>query len=73
MNRTELQRLSSERAKDAQVLLAAMQWSGAYYSGRLLAGMRLKSCILARIERTGIIFEDKKFAEHAGHMTSTIS
>ena len=23
----------------------------------------MKSCILARIERTGVIFEDKKFAE----------
>jgi hypothetical protein len=63
VNRTELQQLSTERTKDAQSLLAAMQWSGAYYLAGYALECALKSCILARIERTGIVFEDKKFAE----------
>lgn len=40
-----------------------MQWSGAYYLAGYSLECALKSCILARVERTGIIFEDKKFAE----------
>jgi HEPN domain-containing protein len=63
VNRTELQQLSAERIKDAQLLLAAGQWSGAYYLAGYALECALKSCILARIERTGVVFEDKKFAE----------
>lgn len=63
MNRTELQQLSSERIEDARALLAAQQWSGAYYLAGYALECALKSCVLAYIERTGIIFEDKKYAE----------
>lgn len=63
MNRGELQQLSTERIGDAQSLLAAKQWSGAYYLAGYSLECALKSCILARIERTGIIFEDKNYAE----------
>ena len=63
MNRIELQRLSSERVGDASALLAANRWSGAYYLTGYALECALKSCVLAYVERTGIIFEDKKFAE----------
>ena len=63
MNRTEFQQLSDERIEDAKSLLAASRWSGAYYLAGYALECALKSCVLAYIERTGIIFEDKKFAE----------
>lgn len=63
MNRAELQQLSTERIEDARALLAANQWSGAYYLAGYSLECALKSCVLAYIERTGIIFEDKKYAE----------
>lgn len=63
MNRAELQRLSLERVEDARALLAAQQWSGAYYLSGYSLECALKSCVLAFVEQTGIIFEDKKFAE----------
>ena len=63
MNRTDLQLLSQERIEDAQVLLAASRWSGAYYVAGYSLECALKSCVLAYVERTGIIFEDRRFAE----------
>jgi len=63
LNRTELQQLSDERIEDAKALLATSRWPGAYYLAGYALECALKSCVLAYVERTGIIFEDKKFAE----------
>lgn len=63
MNRTDLQQLSAERIEDARALLAAQRWAAAYYLAGYALECALKSCVLAYIERTGIIFEDKKYAE----------
>lgn len=63
MNRTKLQQLSHERVEDAKALLAASRWPGAYYLAGYALECGLKSCVLAYVERSGIIFEDKKFAE----------
>ena len=63
MNRTQLQQLSTERIDEAKALLAAGKWSGAYYLAGYALECALKSCVLAYIERTGVIFEDKKYAE----------
>lgn len=63
MNRVELQALATERVADASALLTAGQWSGAYYLAGYAVECALKSCVLAYIERTGIIFLEKKFAE----------
>ena len=63
MNRTALQQLSAERIEDARALLAASRWPGAYYLAGYSLECALKSCVLAYIDRTGIIFEDKKYAE----------
>jgi HEPN domain-containing protein len=63
MNRTELQRLANERLADAKALLAVKRWSGGYYLAGYAVECGLKACILAHVERTGVIFEDRKYAE----------
>ena len=52
-----------ERLKDAEVLLAAGQWGGAYYLAGYAVECALKACIIRNLERTGELFEDRKFAE----------
>lgn len=64
MNRALLQRLCDERLEDARVLLEQKRWPASYYIAGYSLECALKSCILAYIERTGIIFEDKKFAQN---------
>jgi len=63
LNRVRLQQLSEERIADAQALLGAQRWTGAYYLAGYALECALKSCVLAYIERTGIIFEDRKYVE----------
>ncbi len=63
MNRTELRQLSTQRIDEARALLAAKHWPGAYYLAGYALECALKACVLAYIERTGIIFEDKKYGE----------
>jgi len=63
LNRSELQQLANERIKEAEALNICVHWSGAYYLAGYALDCGLKSCVLARVERTGIIFQDKKFAE----------
>ena len=48
---------------DAATLLAAGRWSGAYYLTGYAVECGLKACVLSHIERTGIVFLDKRFAE----------
>jgi hypothetical protein len=64
LNRAELQQLSRARIDDTAALLAARRWQAAYYLTGYALECALKSCILSRIERTGIIFEDKRFVEN---------
>lgn len=64
MNRAALQQLSDERIEDARVSIAAKPWAGAYYLAGYALECALKSCVLAYIDRTGIIFEDKKYAQN---------
>jgi hypothetical protein len=63
VNRAELRQLAEDRILDAQCLLAAGRWSGAYYLAGYAAECGLKACIMARVEATGAIFQDKKFSE----------
>jgi hypothetical protein len=63
VNRAELQELAKLRLREAKALLAAKEWAGAYYLAGYAVECGLKSCILAYVEKTGIIFEDRKFAE----------
>lgn len=63
MNRAEFQHLARVRLREAKALLAAREWAGAYYLAGYAVEYGLKSCILAYVERTGVIFEDRKYAE----------
>lgn len=63
MNRLELRQLAEDRLADAQSLLAAGRWSGAYYLAGYAVECGLKACVLAHIEATGAIFRDRKYAE----------
>src|SRR6266581_2090906 len=59
VNRAHWQALAEERIVAAQALLAAQQWSSAYYLAGYAVEFGLKSCILVHIADTGIIFENK--------------
>ncbi len=63
MNRTQLQQLSTERIEEAEALLVVGKWSGAYYLAGYALECALKACVLKYIERTGVIFEDKRYGE----------
>lgn len=63
MNRIELRQLALDRIEDAKILLDNRRWAAAYYLAGYAVECGLKACILARVERTGIIFTDPKFAK----------
>jgi hypothetical protein len=63
VNRAEWQQLARDRIREAKALLAAKLWGGAYYLAGYVVECGLKSCILAYVERTGAIFEDRRYAE----------
>jgi HEPN domain-containing protein len=63
VNRMELRQLAEDRILDAKVLLDAGRWTGAYYLAGYAVECGLKACILAYVEKTGAIFENKKFLE----------
>jgi HEPN domain-containing protein len=45
LNRIQLQQLAEERIRDAEALLNAAQWSGAYYLAGYSVECALKACI----------------------------
>ena len=62
-NRTQFQQLADVRVAEAEALIAKGLWAGAYYLAGYAVELGLKACILARVERTGIIFKEKRFSE----------
>ncbi len=64
MNRAHWQALAEEKIVAAKALLAAQQWSSAYYLAGYAVEFGLKSCILVHVERTGVIFLEKRFSEY---------
>ena len=58
-----IRRLAEDRVLDAGALLKESRWSGAYYLAGYAVECGLKACVLAFVERTGVIFQDKKFLE----------
>lgn len=63
MNRAQLRTLADERVRDARALLKARRWSAAYYLVGYAIECALKACVLAYVQKTGIIFQDRKYAE----------
>jgi len=45
MNKSDLERLTQERLKDAEILLHHGQWSGAYYLAGYVVECAIKACI----------------------------
>ncbi len=63
MNRVQAREFAEAWVADAKALLDAGRWHAAYYLAGYAVECGLKACILAHIDNTGIIFQDKKFAE----------
>lgn len=59
MNQAELQKMAEERLKDAKALIDGGRWEFAYYAAGYAVECALKSCILARMVHTGLIFKEK--------------
>ncbi|MFO0851762.1 MAG: hypothetical protein U0871_24835 [Gemmataceae bacterium] len=60
MNRGEFQALAEVRVREAEALLAAGLWDGAYYLAGYAVECGLKACIAKRTKTDD--FPDKKFA-----------
>ncbi len=58
-----MRRLAEDRVLDAEALLREGRWSGAYYLAGYAVECGLKACVLAFVEQTGVIFEDKRFLD----------
>jgi HEPN domain-containing protein len=63
MNRAEARHFAEARVVDAKILLDASRWHAAYYLIGYAVECGLKACVLSYVESTGIIFQDKRFAE----------
>jgi HEPN domain-containing protein len=63
VNRIQLRQLAEDRILDAERLLSGGRFSGAYYMTGYAVECGLKACILAHVEATGAIFQDRKYAE----------
>jgi HEPN domain-containing protein len=61
MNRADLQRLSKLRIREAQILFAAGEYSGAYYLAGYAVECALKACIAKGVQRHD--FPDKSLAQ----------
>jgi HEPN domain-containing protein len=61
VNRAEFQVLAEERAADAQALLEAGRWSGAYYLAGYAVECALKACIAKRTREHD--FPDRDLAQ----------
>lgn len=57
MNQAELRQMAEERLKDAKTLIEGGRWEFAYYAAGYAVECSLKSCILARMIHTGLIFD----------------
>ena len=51
MNRSDLQRLSNARIREAKILFAAGEYSGAYYLAGYSIGCALKACVAKGVRR----------------------
>jgi HEPN domain-containing protein len=64
VTRADWQQIAEERLLAAQALLAAHNWSSAYYLAGYAIECGLKSCILARLASAPeLIFLEKRFSE----------
>lgn len=60
VNRTDLQKLAQSRIEEAEALLKAKKWAGAYYLAGYAVECGLKACVAKKTRRHD--FPDKDFA-----------
>ena len=60
--RTDFQQVSAMRIEEAEILLNAGKWDGAYYVAGYAVECALKSCIIEKLMATDA-FPDKRFSE----------
>lgn len=58
MNQADLRRMAEERIKDARALIRGKRWGFAYYVAGYSIECALKSCILARMIHSGLVFKE---------------
>jgi HEPN domain-containing protein len=64
--RAEWRQLAEDKILDAQALLAAGRWSGAFYLIGYAVECGLKACVLARVGAyPEVVYEDRKFSSDA--------
>ena len=59
MNQAELRLLADERVRDAEALIQGKRWSFAYYAAGYAVECALKSCLLARMIYTGLVYQPR--------------
>ena len=66
MNRAHWQKLAEERVLDADALLQAGRWAGAFHLIGYAVESGLKSCVLAYMENNNadVIFRERKFSDN---------
>lgn len=62
--RSALRKLADIRVREANALLDAKCWDGAYYLAGYAVELGLKACIVARVDLEEKLFEDKDFAKN---------
>jgi len=70
MNRSELQRLSNARIREAKVLFRANEYSGAYYLAGYAVECALKACFAKTVKRHD--FPDKKAKVFTHNLTDLV-
>ena len=63
MNKAEAKQFADAWIVDARAPLDEGRWHATYYLVGYTLECGLKACVLAHIDNTGIIFQDRKFAE----------
>jgi len=66
LNRAHWQKLAEERVLDADALLQAGRWAGAFHLIGYAVESGLKSCVLAYMENNNadVIFRERKFSDN---------
>lgn len=72
MNRAQLQLLAEDRIRDAEILLAAGQWSGAYYLAGYSVECGLKACIAKRVNQHDFPNKDFAVKSHTHNILSLV-
>ena len=59
MNQVELRQMADERILDAAALINEGRWAFAYYVAGYAVECALKSCVLARMIHTAVVFDEE--------------